>query len=410
MRITLSMIAFAFAIIPSISPAEELTVTKTVYLEQGATVDPKAMALTHDNGFIVAGSLASKDQPRSAWAIKTDGKGNVKWRHLMPRTDNAVYGQPSFMQSPVYNSVAVTSDDSVFLCGFMPGLETGAGLITHLDKNGKVLSEHQFHPNGFSYDGFGSCAAWSGGLVATGSVSTYQHTGPTKMEPYPVHQKNFYRIISFDTTGKIKWDTLVPVTDTIIGSPNLNFTNPIQMESDGSFAFIGKQNSDGTELVSVNPNGDIVARKVLKGQFTIALPVNDEKHKDIQLLSIFTGALTHITFSSDLQEIGRVTEEHKNGVVHLAYRLPDQSLMLFGSEPNSRGVEYYAWAMRIDPAHHEAALNLAPDSESLWINAGAVANQPNEFVSARRVFTPFRHGQETVEHRLGAALDFMSIK
>jgi len=392
--------------ISSISSAAELTVTNTVHLEQGATVDPKAMALTRDNGFIVAGSLGSEAQRKSAWAVKTDSKGNVMWRYVTSRKDNPVYGQPSFIQSPVFNALAVMPDDSVFLCGFMPGIEHSFGLLTHLDKNGKVLNEQLLRHEAVIRGNISSCASGSGGLVTIGKVATFQHTEATKTEPGSVLQNNFYWILSFDTSGKTKWEKLLPISKQL---GTVDRISPIQMAADGSFVFVA-QRIDDSEIVSVKPDGDIAARHFLNGLFTILLPTQEQAPTDIQLLSIFTGKLTRITFSHDLQETGRATEEHEDGVVHLAYRMPDQSLMLFGSKPNSRGGENYAWVMHIDPAHHEGTLTLAPDAESLWIDAGVVTNKSGEFASARRVFKPFKPGQETFDLRLSAALDFISIK
>src|ERR1700733_14944543 len=109
-------------------PAGKLTVTKTVYLEDGANVGPAAIVRTHDNGFIIAGEIQEKfphNEP-NAWAIKVNNEGKVIWQYVSPMHDNA---SVALGWGSSYGSVAIMLDDSIFLCGSV----SGSALLAHLD-------------------------------------------------------------------------------------------------------------------------------------------------------------------------------------------------------------------------------------------------------------------------------------
>ena len=59
--------AFGIAI-SACSSAEELTLTREVFLEQGTFPTVNAMVRTSDNGFVIAGSIR-----KEGWATGTDG-------------------------------------------------------------------------------------------------------------------------------------------------------------------------------------------------------------------------------------------------------------------------------------------------------------------------------------------------
>jgi hypothetical protein len=83
---------------------------KTLY-ENGIPVDPRSIAVTHDNGFVIAGSLGGNP----AWVIRIGPDGNVVWRYVLP----LVFTAARTMEFS-YASVMQLPDDSTLLCG--PGI------------------------------------------------------------------------------------------------------------------------------------------------------------------------------------------------------------------------------------------------------------------------------------------------
>ena len=96
-------------------------------------------------------------------------------------------------------------------------------------------------------------------------------------------------------------------------------------------------------------------------------------------------------------------------VVNLAYRLPDRSLVLFGSAVHDHGVSFTSRIVHVDPTLRAAQfLELArgPFQDSGFVKAASSAGREGEFVAARGVFT-LGSGKD---ERRGAMLDFIQLK
>jgi hypothetical protein len=385
-----------------VADAQGLTLTREVMLERGYLPEPKTIVRTHDNGLIIAGTNNGQ-----GWAIKTDDEGNLKWRYTVSRPDApAPSGDPTYNVHPSYTSAAVMPDDSVFLCGHMPSAKKDAALLTHLDKDGKVLSELHPHPEGFEAGGLGSCMAWGDGIVISGGAYVYKRVQPTDSHPEAYVFSSFYWILYLDETGKTIWSKTAPVVNTPTGIEP--YVSPLQRLSDGSFALVTP--SDNTTVVHVSPNGEITT-KAIKGRFIIALSL-DAEH-DLQLVSPFI-PLTRITLNSDLREIDRRTSPAFEDLsIRSAYRLPDQSLMLFGE--GARVGNGYAHAMKVDAAlQHAESVYLSPEETSIWVEAAVPLSKPGEFACVRKASEPegvsIAGARTPEEIRIGAALDFISTK
>lgn len=397
-------------------PLKNLSVTKTVYLEKGSVVDPLTIVRTHDNGFIIAGSIDRRDQPKSAWATKTDSNGNVVWRYFVPRIDNPAYGQISYGLTPHYSSVAVMPDNSAFLCGGMPGIKVGSGLLTHLDKDGKVLSEKLISPEGLNGGGAYSCAAWRNGVLFLGGTARFERVKPTESHPLPYNQQVFYWIVFLGADGKKKWEKLVPVSEKIIGSPNE--VSQLQLTSDGGLVFVATRNGIGSEIIHINTTGEVTASKFFDEPLRLIRPIGDDKNIGVISTTTMNSSakkLVVMNLDKDLKEISRLTESQKPAAINAAYRLPDNSLRLFGNQYDFR-TRAYAVAMELDASiRHMQTLDLSVGGESYWINDAVPLEKPGEFATIRTAIKPNDIGSNPTDEQLdevrrGVALDFINFQ
>jgi hypothetical protein len=395
------------------SSAEELTVTKTVYLEHGASVDPKALVRTHDNGFIVVGGIEKKGQPKSAWATKTDSEGNAIWRYVLPpREEIHIY------DGPEYSSAAVMPDDSVFLCGRMPfNADKGVsspGLLTHLDKDGKLLNENMLYPpdrENVSITHLISCMQSGNGVVVVGWMTQFFKNTSTEKNQPPHIETNSYFVLSLDGNGQVKWKKLIPLSDKLEG---YDFISPLQTTANGGFILVSARSLYGTRVIHINANGEVVASKMLTGTFVAALPMKEES--DIQLVSKETENLTRVTLNSDLKEIDRITEAHEIGEADMVYRLPDQSLIIFSAKHNKDGTYYQARVMAVNSRlKDEKTVLLGERFESYHAQAGIPLDKVGELVSIRKAIKHSDLGikatdEQLADIRTGVGLDFITLK
>lgn len=410
--IRLLTVALGALMLPNPVHAEGLTVVRTVYLERGAVVDPKAIVRARDNGLIVAGSIDLPNQPRDAWAIKTDAEGNVLWRYTVPLREKL-----NRYDGPEFSSVAIMPDDSIFLCGRMPFVagtgKSSPALISHLSKNGKVLSEKLFYPqNGkpLALTQLNSCASSGDGIVAVGHTTQFVKNPSHEANVPPNISANFYLIVSIDSSGEIKWEKLLPVSST---SEGFDYVSPLQATWDGGFVFAASR-WVGTRIIRLNASGEVTASRMLADNFILMQSAPTDH--DIHLLSSQTESLTHLTLDNDLKEVGRLAGEHTVGEADVAYLLPDRSLMIFGAKHDRDGLYYGAQVMHVNAElKSEKTTLLGEKLESGWSRAGVPLSRADEFVSIRTAINPKKLGanrtaKQLQEGQLGAAMDFIQLK
>ena len=397
-----------------IPSAGELTVTKTVYIESGKVVEPRTIVQTHDNSFIIAGQIQVKGHPRSAWATKTDSDGKVAWRYLVPPRETLTDTQ----SGPEYFSAAVMPDDSVFLCGRMPFNpkpgNKSPGLLTHLDKDGKVLSEALIYPQNdkdTSITRLMSCMSSDDEIEVVGHAFQLAiDKEPTGS--YPTNTRfDSYIILRFDKWGVLKWEKLEPIDKAIVGAPDA--ISQLQATADGGFSFVAVRNMTRSEVVHVTPNGD-VAKKLIDVPSTMV--VQTEPAKDIKMISNSTENLTRVTLDDKLHEMSSITQTHEAGEIDLAYLLPNGSVIIFGDRYRHWGSRYSARAMVVDSnLDKETSLILGASGESYRTYAATQLEKPEEYISARSARGPSIGGNHPTEAqldkmRLGVALDFIKVK
>jgi hypothetical protein len=390
-----------------VAVAEGLSVVRTVYLEHGAIVDPKAIVRARDNGFIIAGSLDRPNQPRSAWATKTDAQGIVLWRYTAPLRDKL-----RINDRPEFTSVAIMPDDSVFLCGRMPLPQGGTALLTHLDKNGRVLNEQAHTPAGLVGGKLTSCLAWNNGVAAIGLTGGSKHVEPTPSHPLPYEATYLYWVVFTDHDGNVIRERLIPISDRLHGFPDA--LSPMQSIPDGYLTFVATRNATGTQVIRLNATGDVAAATLLPKDFRIVQPMLPTEN--IELVSTETAELTRLTLNSKLQELRQETSAQEPGSVDVAYLRPDGSLVIFGAKHDKRGSSYLASATTVESQlKHPKSVLLGPEGESYHAKAGVPSSNPDEFVAVRSALTPSHLGvratSEQLESiRLGVALDFIRIQ
>ena len=118
--------------------ADHIKVTREIVLEGSEAVEPEAIVQTHDGGYIVAGYSLR------AWATRIDASGKAQWRFARTNAPNS---------TSYFHGAAVLPDDSTLLCGEVKEKTTDGrrglptfGLLVHIDKAGKVISEQLISP------------------------------------------------------------------------------------------------------------------------------------------------------------------------------------------------------------------------------------------------------------------------
>jgi hypothetical protein len=315
------------------------------------------------------------------------------------------------MIRPNYDDAAVMPDDSTYLCGHMPrpiGVHSPA-LLTHLANDGKLLDEQMLYPEDdqsqWSGD-FHKCMPWDDGLLIIGNAVTFKHVAPTAQHPLPNDAHRFYWLVALDEDGKKKWEKLIPTTE-MGGYDEVT----ILPRSNGSFIFAAGRNTVETEILHIKRNGDLEKRRTLPNEtYLIVQPVDKDDSK-LQLVSVFTKDwLTAITLNDDLEETSHAIEPAERGTVKTAYRMPDQSLILFGSQ-----FPYKASVLKVDAAlKNIQRLLLLPNSTTGSVNDAVPAAIPGQFACIRDAVEPSdpykdEPHEERLKEQLGVGLAFIDV-
>ena len=392
--------------------------------KSGSMMDPRTIAKTMDGGFIVAGSSQAV---KSGWVIKTDANGKLLWSYERLVADVSKSGEHETIYNrkntfgifPKYSSAAAMSDGSIYLCGDMPNPKANPnqpnllGMLTRLNANGKLINEQFMTPNGANYkwNSFYDCIAWQDGIVIVGSTSKPIPVIDSKMD----YQKRevYYWVMALDVNGKKKWESLIPALSKDVQA---NWSPPESLPYKTNYApnqslqasdveegtvllSIGRNivfsATDGvmSELISLDAQGRLIAQKKLNGRFRLAHPIIDDSQ--LQAFgSFFSGNQSphSLLFLNEKLELVRQVQSESafNFLVRQIYRLPDQSLMLFGSNINRFSNGYTAGVIHVD---NELKNTKKIDLEKSGylggssIYAASLSQKPSEFVIARSLST-----------------------
>jgi hypothetical protein len=347
-------------------------------------VRPNAMARSEDGGLIVAGYTSSVS---GAAVIKTDADGKFLWRYT------------TRSRAQYYEAVGMP-DGTTYACGTATGALAASGMLTHLDANGHALGDWRFAPLNASEHVMAyvdDCTRWGDGLALIGHVEL-----PPATEGRP--RRMAYWLMALDAAGRLKWEKIIPSSLDL-----LRDIRPLVVEADGSLVFSGARIYMGTELFRIAPTGEILDQSKIAGATfgllqsvaaggTLKLYGYDLQTRETMLLSL----------NDRLQEVHRQIDNRHDFGAHSDFRLPDETLLLFGSNIHKMGARFTPGVMHLTPTLEQTgSLDLAsePDEDVGYVRAATPTRRRGEFAAARTVV---RNGPSGKSVQL-LVLDFIQV-
>jgi hypothetical protein len=209
-----------------------------------------------------------------------------------------------------------------------------------------------------------------------------------------------------DASGKLKLEKQIPTTS------GISIGMSLMVAPDSSLVFIGHEDFNASKLIRVGVTGEITAQKRLAGVFQLIRPVVVDGN--LQLFGYDDYQSTSILLDARLEEVRREQIKHRSDFfANLAYRMPDQSLVLFGRAVHSIGEQYASGIAHVDPTLQTAKkleLLRAPFYDYGSIDAAVPTGNDGEFVTARRLLKHIPGNEVSNEARVGVALDFIQIQ
>ena len=344
--------------------AEHIKVTSEIHLENGVGIFPSAIIRTKDGGYVVTGNIGSA----LAWATRVDAQGHLQWRYQIHP------GQPGGSN---FEGAVTLNDDSTLLCGWkessVPGGTSVVGALTHIDKEGKVLSDRIIRPQepgvfGNSY--LKGCLPWGDGYALIGD------TDRVSASPQTSRHQRYYWVIALDASGNIKWEKLIPT-------------------STGGFDFHGIYNALGA--VYVAPDQDLVMGSI---RLSHGGQIKNSEVKDASSTYLIPQVIVEPDghWKSDQRTVLSTISFNTKFQPKAAYILPNQTAVKFGSVLRSK--VYYAAVEWQSPDRKQSEIFELDDSG--WISDAIPTGVPGEFVMIR--------SQDSDIKKLGMILSFIQIK
>ena len=309
---------------PDATGADHLEIVREVLLDAGAVIQPHAIAQTRDGGYVVAGQGS-----HVPWALRTDAGGNkMLWRYIMDMPQWKAGGDEA-----TYQGVAILPDDSALLCGWKNDKEHNAvnGLLTHIDKAGKVISEKFLKPDppidrALNY--LVTCQAWGDGVAVIGKADRLVHDEINNDE---VHLESILWLLALDAKADIKWQKLIPG----ISNPSQALVMP-----DEDLIIVS---GGGGKVARIDPSGTVKAQGEFFGY--LVRPAQPES----AIYNFYPGEGSKLMalhkFNDQLEEAGQVTGGAKTIHPYSMYRMADGSLLQFGYQPGSVARAAISWVL-----------------------------------------------------------------
>jgi hypothetical protein len=388
--------------------------------EQQPTIRPAAIAAT-DDGLIVAGYSGTR-----AWAAKTDAAGKIIWTYHVEKPVG--YDSGRWLQvRPEFSCTAPMPDGSVWLIGSTIDANARVGLLVHLDRDGKVLVERPIRPPQDSPSSLLlDCARWADGVAIVGTTYIRKSTSepPATMgtpKATQVSRNLAYWVLVLDAHGNTAFENVIPTDQETFVIPG-----GLTLLAAESSLVMSATTNVMTEVVRVGPTGAVEARKQFPtGYLGLVRPVVPDGK--LQLLGTFItaansgpSAVRHqvlITLDEHLAKVHRQDAQPQIGG-NVTYRMPDQSLVVFGAETHDIGERYTSQIMHVDPTlQHQRTLSPRRDTitDTGMITTAAPLGSSGRFV----VVTPaVVKGYPDHPARIdaspgflrGAVLDFIELK
>lgn len=341
-------------------------------LEESSYTDPLFIRSTNTGEFVVGGRL---NDGGFAWATRLKGSGAVQWRYTMTAADPAYRAQ-----FPYFTGAVPLADAATLLCGMIDSGRNGSrdvkGLIVRLDRNGKQLSEQYISPNLPEYEFahtiyLDQCINWNGGVALIGRFSTTDYHGI---------RANFHWIVRMSSSGDVRWNKLIPMSDDVERSQARTTINGRLL------IFTG-------EVISIDPQGELKARSVPVGRLRLVRPTDERSN--IQLLNCYGGDNRGrlVELNDDLRIETDRRLQFPDGYVcgppqysSQTYGLPDGSIVVFGYryENRRRVPGIVKWTL---PENNPQA-QIFPLRNSPWFSAASSTNEPGIYITVRVAGAP----------------------
>lgn len=379
--------------------ADHIKITREVFLEGG---EPSALIQTREQGYVIVGK--GFRAPSDAWATRVDRDGNVQWRHVVR---GAIAGPA---EGATYTSAAMLQDDSAILCGYQ-WIEDGsrpnqAGLVTHIDKAGRVISERVVFPlddKSYRLNYLLHCIPFGDGVVMFGTTSRVW--GDTA----PRHSKEFGWIVALDAQGKVKWEKL---TSGLEPSGRLESYLVLQngdliVANNGPRPEPPTEELDTTKMTRIDINGGFHEQRTALSNVVFVKPVTPDLHVRFMSGKQITASMT--TWNARLQGVKRITGSIEAIVPKRAYILPDGSVSIFGYDhiEHNAGSASIQW-LSADLNKQEKLL-FQPTFASVWVADAVPTGKPAEFATIRQVLPGVKHLIGPDEKRNGMVLTFVQF-
>ncbi|HRI84200.1 MAG TPA: T9SS type A sorting domain-containing protein [Ignavibacteria bacterium] len=228
--------------------------------------NPYRFQQTHDSGFIITGVSGS------AFLIKTDKDGNLKWRKIYTQTYPQTYS----------SSVITTMDNGYIFCGRVPFFNppSDRGYIVKTDPSGNVQWERVYEDSLFTtYNE----------IIQTKKYDGYYLVGRTYNITQPV---TFYTVCKkMNLTGEIKWSNTFGKNSTGLNVMILDDTSLIINSS--------KQSPFSPRLFRIDTSGIVIWDSIYQSpSFSGGIPfICKDSQNNIQKVGGVNGNVTYTEIS-----------------------------------------------------------------------------------------------------------------
>jgi hypothetical protein len=397
----------------SISFRKEISIT----LDGDQALNPLVTVRANDD-FVVAGNSTAS---RSAWAAKMSPAGDLIWTYTegLFAADIAAFRGASF--SPRFADAVAMPDGSTYLCGSLPRppAEYAPGLLVHLDSKGRLLAKYFVLPlmrNTHGIARFSSCIRWGDGVAILGDV---WHSVRAGEDNAPNPSGPAYWLVIVDGNGQIVTDAQIrPSVDLAA----FDVGPIVSVPNSGTSILFGVTDNHVSEFIRANVHGKVEAVRRLAGRFVIVRPVLADGL--LQIYGAFLGdksqsAKASILLDDRLNTVSQISGAYpSNFATRIAYRMPDRSLVLFGSSVNASATTYHSRIVHeASDLQSASGLDLPrekiEDAGSIW--AAAPASNLGEFAVATMAVARGVNSTATKYFRAndfkkGAVLDFVRVE
>jgi hypothetical protein len=286
-----------------------------------------------------------------------------------------------------YESAATLPDGSTVLSGFrtIPNpTDAGqdvVGILTHLDRTGKVISHQQLYPKGdhsFLLNYLRGSVPWGDGIAVIGEAKQYV---PLRSDtPVPRPSKRFLWLIALGATGEIKWAKLIPAGEgnSLVGVAETT-NHELLLVTSGSERR-GTSMEHDRRVIRINDKGDILGERPFPGILLLAHQPNPVSEITLFPVSANKGALWGV--SSDLTNARQLTGSTDWISAEAVCRSSTGSLLLAGHVQGKLKAAI-AWLdadLKTTQTHV-----FKPENASGWVTDVLPTAKPDEFVTIRDI-------------------------